>query len=374
MAPSSTEVFVVTVMTVIGMLAPLAVLAGLVVRRRLRRQTGVPTPAGSTAGTDNPVGRYVLLGVAVVSAAFAVRAQFVNAHGPTESPSLFTLHGQAAPVYWIAFMLGVGLLTVLSGLTLRRRHSLREVIGPAALVAALLPLGVLAVLMVKIRRHSSELVTAQLPTLPPARGLSKAALGAYEGIGWWLALTAVLTLVLVVVLVLAHRWELVVATAATLVLLAIGVATASGTTAGFWGLRQGVVTGSSYGPLELGDVRALWFYLGALVLAVLLVAIPFLPPWLRGLATVIAVASPLWLFLALLQVQSAADDRLPELLAADGYTVATRPGGLEGLTLVAALLVAPIVAIRSLRAGRRLRKAGHADQPHQGVPATVGTR
>jgi hypothetical protein len=277
-------------------------------------------------------------------------------------------------VYWVAFVLGVGLLTLLTGLTLRWRHSLRWVVGPSALVAAVLPLGVLATLMVKIRRRSSDLVSEQLPTLPSARGLSDTPLGAYERIGWWLGLTAVLTLVLIVVLVLAHRWELVVAFAATLVLLAFGVATVPGSAAGFWGLRQGVVTRSSYGPLELGDARALWLYPAALMLAVLLVAVPFLPPWVRGLAAVVAVASPVWLFFAAMQVSYAADDRLPDLLAADGYTVAIRPGGLEYLTLIAALLAVPVVAIRGWLVGRRLQKTGRSGRPFPlPVPGGVPT-
>ncbi|WP_344504239.1 hypothetical protein [Dactylosporangium maewongense] len=123
--------------------------------------------------------------------------------------------------------------------------------------------------------------------------------------------------------------------------------------ADYWGLRDGRAERVSYSAFELGG-RALAWPAVITLLAALVVAIPFLPKWYRGVATSAAAVAPVWIGLA---VGVSADllDGVAQRRDAEGYTVAVTRGGSAGMFLyvVTPALVVPIVALRAWSVSRR---------------------
>ncbi|MEV0563122.1 hypothetical protein [Dactylosporangium sp. NPDC050588] len=342
LAPSDTEATVVTVLTGVGVLLALALLATLAVLRR--RRGPVAPPPGRPA-----LGLAFLTVIATVLLFFGARIPFVDAH-PGDSATLFELHGRQAPVYWIAYLIGGGLLVVLVTALLKSPATLRRVVGPpAALVAALMIL-LMAALRLKISHLDERLAGAHLPELGPTPDASDGAAGAYAMGGWIMGVLGVALLAMVLVLLLARPHDLVVLVAVT---AGVTMLSAPHLGADFWGLRDGRAERVSYSAFELGG-RALAWPAVITLLAALVVAIPFLPKWFRGVATFAAAVAPLWIGLA---VGVSADllDGVAQRLDAEGYTVAVSRGGSAGMFLyvVTPALVVPIVALRAWSVSRR---------------------
>ncbi|MFF5231746.1 hypothetical protein [Dactylosporangium sp. NPDC000521] len=100
LAPSGTEVTVVTVLTGAGVLLALALLVTLAVLRR-RRGPVAPPP-------DRPVSGLAFLTVAATVPLF-FGGRPVRRRPPRDSASLFELHGRQTPVCWMAYLIGGGL-------------------------------------------------------------------------------------------------------------------------------------------------------------------------------------------------------------------------------------------------------------------------
>ncbi|MEV4514051.1 hypothetical protein AB0K00_34460 [Dactylosporangium sp. NPDC049525] len=339
LAPSSAEATAVTVLTAASMLATLGL---LVVCRRLRR-----APAAARRPTW---GLTVVSLIATVLLYFGGRVTFVAAH-PGGSATLFELHGRDTPVYWVAYLVGAGLLVVLTGALLKSPDTLRFTVGLPAMLVAVLMSVLLAVLKLKFDRLDARLATAHLPAVKPTDDESDGIVGAYAHGGWVVAVLGVTLLALTVLLVLAGPAELRV-----LVALVAGVSMVTAPTLlddDFWALRNGTVERVKYTVFELGGWALLW---PAVIvgLAVLLCAIPFLPKWFRGFATFTAVAAPAWIALAVVLAAPLLNEGIQELLRADGYTVSVRRGGaVPVLFMLTPALAVPVAAIRAWRTNRR---------------------
>lgn len=348
LAPSSAEVTVVTALTVTGVLAALGLLVALAVRRR---RLG---PAAAGAVTRRTWGLTVISFTATVLLYYGGRSQFVRAH-PGGSANLFDLHRQASPVYWVAYLVGAGLLFILASALLKSPDTLRWVVGPPALLVALLMAGLLTVLKLKIDRHDVRVAAAHLPDLPPTDKVSDGSVGVYPQAGFAVAVLGVALLTLAVVLVLAgpHELEVLVALVAGITLLT----TPTLIDDDFWALRGATVQRVTYSVYELGGWALLW---PAVItgVAALVAAIPYLPKWYRGFAAFAAAAAPAWIALAVIPAMPLLDAGIGDLLQADGYTVAVRRGGATAfLFLVTPGIVLPFVAVRVWFATRRRARA-----------------
>ncbi len=355
LAPSPAEVVVVTVLAVAGVLATLGLLLALVVRARRQGTSRMPHPSRPTWGLT------IVTLTATTLLYFGGRTQFARAY-PGGGAGLFDLHGRAAPVYWVAYLVGGGLLFALTSALLKKPVALRWVVGPPALLAALLMAGLLTVLKLKIDRYDARVAARHLPSVPPSDDVSDGSVGVYPQAGFDLAVLGVALLMLAVVLVLAgpHELEVLVALVAGITLLS----TPTLIDDDFWALRGQSVERVRYSVFELGGWALAW-PLVLTCLAALLVAIPFLPKWWRGLAALAAVAAPGWIAIVVLQSAPLLDGGLKELLAADGYTVAVRRGGATGfLYAVTPCILLPFITVRVWSASRRrARTRAAAPQP-----------
>jgi hypothetical protein len=83
-------------------------------------------------------------------------------------------------------------------------------------------------------------------------------------------------------------------------------------------------------------------------------AIPFLPRWWRGAATIVAAPAPVWILLATQLSYVHAKAVLPAMMRADGITVSKeRAVVLTYLVMFMAIGLLPVVAIRLWRVARR---------------------
>lgn len=362
--PGHVEVRVVTAVTVLGVLVALAWLAVGTVRYRRR----VGPPVAPEARKAPPGGPVLGLGVLVALATFGVglvsRLEFIHAPGLR---TLFGLHGRAEPVYWIAFTLGSGLLVILTAATVKFRHRARWAIGGPALLVAGLTLLVPLAISLKLNRADERLVATELPKRPPKPGINTQDIGVFEGIGWTVAVISVLLLALAVLLACCRRQELWIATGFATV---ASVAAAAAPVVKVWALRDGDAVMIRIWPVEQGPVGflvPLAFVAGAGVV----IAVPFLPPWVRGFAALVAVASPVWILIAVFQVDSHADPTTDELLRSMGTTVAYTTGYMqEALPTMVAMVALPVMAVRGWQAGRR-RTAAARRVPTVGAPVGV---
>ncbi|GAA1592469.1 hypothetical protein [Actinoplanes couchii] len=345
LAPSPTEVTIVTALTVGGVVLALVLLAVLAMSHRSGRGTAAG-PAGRPAR-----GLVFLATAGAVALFFGARVEFVDP-GRDDIVTLFEMHGTAMPVYWLAYSVNSGLLVLLTGVLIRYRHTLRRVAGPPALLAAAQMNALMITLYLKLDHLDAQLVAQRLPGVQPGPAAGDAALSSMTKIGWGLAVLGVATLTLVVVLVLAGPHELRVATwiTAGLALLAAPVMPDSS----FWGLRDdGAVEHVAYTGFEIGG-PALWWAPVLLLVAALLCAIPVLPARVRGAAILFVAATPVWLILINVLSYDTLDARLAELLRADGFDVAAQSMGVPPyLFMVAVLIAAPVVAVRSWRAASK---------------------
>jgi hypothetical protein len=348
--PGSSEVRVVTAVTIVGMLVALAWLATGVVLRRRRMGPPVAPAARKRPPADPVFGLGVLVALAAFGAGLVNSLEFV--HGPGLR-TLFGLHGRAEPVYWIAWVLGSGLLVILTAATVKFRRGVGGGVGgwviggPALLVAALTLLVPLAI-SVKLRRADARYVAAELPRREP--GINTQTIGVFEGLGWTVAVVSVLLLGLVVVLACCRRQELWIAIGFA---VATAIASAASPLVKAWALIDGEAVRIWVWPVEQGP-WAILVPLAFLVMAGLVIAVPFLPPWVRGIVALVAVASPIWLGFAGALADHNADPTTREMLRSTGATVAYNTGYMTMmLPTMLAMVAVPIVAFRGWRANRR---------------------
>jgi hypothetical protein len=358
MAPSPAEATVVTVLTAVGVLIVLGLLAGLVVWRKTVGRAAPPAVRTKAGGL------WLLTAIGVTALFFGGRVSFVR-NVAVDRSSLLELHGTGAPVYWIAYLVGSSLLVLLVTTLLKRRQTLRWVLGPPALLAAGLAMALLMVLLWKIERFDARVAAARMPGVTPGDGLSDASIGVEPQIGFWLGFAGVTILGLVVVLLLADRYELTVAiAAAAIVTLAAGPIPPD---TSFWGLRaDGRVEQVWYSAFDIGGPMLLPTLVYTL-LAGLLVVIPILPRWVRGIVAFLVVLGPVWLALAGVATYPTYEAELPVLLRDDGYVAEVRRLGIEAyLLMVAAMAALPVAAVRGWRAGRRANpRADRAPRPER---------
>ncbi|GIJ43605.1 hypothetical protein Val02_04910 [Virgisporangium aliadipatigenens] len=348
-APSSAEAGVVIAVTVIGVVAALGLLAALVLLRRTGRLATAPH---SAAPPRRRRGLTVLFLGGSVALWFGGRIDFA-APGRVGPYTLFEMHGAGDPAYWVAYQVGSYLLILLSGLLLRYRATLRTVLGPPALLVAVLLNTLLLAVYLKLERIDSRLMPQKLAGVTPdADQASDASLASTTTVGWGLAVLGVVLLTAVVVLVLADRYELpvlVAATAAVTVLAAPVMPDVS-----YWGQRaDGSTEHVMYTPFEIGGPAFLWPPL-LVLMAALVCVIPVLPKWVRGFATVLAVLSPVLVGVVSAAVYGPIEETVSALLREDGFRVAaTSLGMVPYLLMFAALVLVPVAAVRGWRAGRR---------------------
>jgi hypothetical protein len=211
---------------------------------------------------------------------------------------------------------------------------------------------------VKLRRADARYVAAELPKREP--GINTQTIGAFEGLGWGVAVLSVLLLGLVVVLACCRRQELWIAIGFTVFTV---LASAASPLTKAWALIDGKAVKIRVWPVEQGP-WGLLVPLAFVVMAGLVTAVPFLPPWVRGVVALVAVASPVWVGFAVVLADSNADPTTEELLRSAGATVAYNSGYLSmSLPTMLALVAVPIVAFRGWLANRR----------RTAVPPTVPT-
>lgn len=345
LAPSPAEATAVTVLTGVGLLAVLGLLGTLAVLHR-RRPAGAPPSALSRPTW----GLAFITVVASVLLYLGGRLTFVDAH-PGGSVSLFELHGLETPVYWIAYLIGGGLLVILVSALLKAPARLGRVVGPPAALTAVLMLVLLVGLKAKIDRHDTRLAERHLPGVAPTPAVSDGSVGAYPQAGWVLGMlgVALLALVLVLLFTRPHDVEVLAALTAGFTLLSAPTLIDDD----FWALRGGTVERVRYSVFDIGGVALVWPAV-MLGLATLVAAIPFLPKWWRGIATFAAAASLGWIALAVVPAIELLDTGLARLLQEDGYTVAVRRGGGAAfLYVVTPAFLLPVVAVRAWSVSRR---------------------
>ncbi|GGN63176.1 hypothetical protein GCM10010112_22180 [Actinoplanes lobatus] len=329
LAPTAAETVAVTVWVIAQVVATLGLLGGLALLHRNR------APAGERPAP----GLYVLAAAGTVALALATRADFAG----TVSGARVTL--SELRIYWVAYLIGAGLLTVLTWALLVRRRVLRLVAGPSALAAGGLLLGLLLTLYTRIQQADARRAAAVLPTLKPTGDVSVGDFGVQARLGWVLAFTGTVLLMLVAVLLVAGRYELLVAGILAVAVTLPAVPAPPGTS--FWGLRDGAVEGARYWAVEVGG-SAPWWSLTLLGLAALLCAIPFLPPGFRGCATVLAAGAPIWIAVAWLLASIDFDVNLARALSGDGFALASRRLGVFAyLFMVAGMVAVPVVSVRA---------------------------
>ncbi|MDG6109978.1 hypothetical protein Daura_14520 [Dactylosporangium aurantiacum] len=349
LAPSPAEVTVVTVLTGAGVLAVLGLLGTLAVLHRRRRPAPSAAPAGAPSRPTR--GLAFVTVVASVLLYFGGRLPFVDTHPGGGSATLVELHGMRAPVYWMAYLIGGGLLVVLVGTLLKSPATLGRVVGPPAALTAVLMLLLLVGLKARIDRLDTRLAERHLPGVAPTAEASDGSVGAYPQAGWVMGVlgVALLTLVLVLLFTRPHDLEVLVALTAGFTMLTAPTLIDDD----FWALRGGTVQRVRYSVFDLGGPALVW---PAVIvgLAALVAAIPFLPKWLRGVATFAAAAAVGWIALAVVAATHLLDTGMTRLLEADGYTVAVRRGGAAAfLYLVTPAILLPIVAVRAWSVSRR---------------------
>ncbi|MBO3737307.1 hypothetical protein [Actinoplanes flavus] len=329
LAPTTAETVAVTVWVIAQVVATLGLLGGLALLHRNR------APAAKRPAP----GLYVLAAAGTVSLVLATRADFAD----VVSGVRVTL--PELRIYWVAYLIGSGLLTVLTWTLLVRRHVLRLVAGPSALVAGTLLLGLVLTLYTRIQQADARRAAAGLPTLKPTADVSAGAFGVHAELGWVLAFTGTVLLMLVAVLLVAGRQELLVAGILAIAVTLLAVPAPPGTS--FWGLRDGAVEGVRYWAVEVGG-SAPWWSLTLLGLAALLCAIPFLPPVARGCATLLAACAPIWITVAWLLASIDLDVNLARALSGDGFTSTSRRVGLFAhLFMVGGMVAVPVVSVRA---------------------------
>ncbi|GGN45875.1 hypothetical protein FHR83_008335 [Actinoplanes campanulatus] len=147
LAPTAAETVAVTVWVIAQVVATLGLLGGLALLHRSR------APAAKRATP----GLYVLAAAGTVALTLATRADFAG----TVSGTRVTL--SELRIYWVAYLIGSGLLTVLTWAPLVRRHVLRLVAGPSALVAGTLLPGLLLTLYTRIQQADARRAAAVCP-------------------------------------------------------------------------------------------------------------------------------------------------------------------------------------------------------------------
>ncbi|MFC4997502.1 hypothetical protein ACFPIJ_06660 [Dactylosporangium cerinum] len=345
LAPSSAETTVVAVLTLAGVLAALGLLIAL--RRRSTIRAGAVVPSRPTWGLT------MLSLIGSVLLFIGERTEYVIGHSGSGKATLLTLHGLATPVYWMAYLILGGLLVILTGALLTSPITLRWVAGPPALLIAALLIGLLAALKLKIDRFDRHLAERHLPAAKPTDGIyTDTVVGADARVGWVLGVLGAALLTLTVVLVVAGTSELLVLVAVTAGLTLLSAALPLG--GEFWALRDGTVEWVTVPALRIGGTLLLWPVVMA-GLATLLLAIPFLPRWHRGIAAFAAALAPGWILLIVgVSIATLEGDAVQNLLRADGYTLAVSHGcAALYLFLFTPFFVVPWVAIRAWRVTRR---------------------
>lgn len=344
-APTPSEITAITFWTVAVILAPLGLMAGLTLLRRGRRPTA-PAPAPRRAG-----GLWTLTALGAGALVLGGTVDFLEA-GSEGDLTLMALHGTGTPVYWLAYTLGAGLLTVLTLTLVPRRDTLRFVAGVPALVAGGLLLGLLLLLYGRIQQLDAQLMAEFLPGVTPTGDLSADGPAWRVSGGWVLAFAGTVLLLLVAALIVAGPYELAVACALA-VAAALASAWAAPDLSSFWAVRDGTVERVDLTPFDIGGTALLWP--AALAAAVALTcAIPVLPHLLRGLATIVAALSPVWIVLASHPPYVHAKAVLPAMLRADGFTVTKeRLAIFTYIFLFTAIAAIPVAAVRLRRAARR---------------------
>lgn len=352
MAPTSSEVTAVAFWMVTMLVAPLGLMAGLALLNR-GRGSGTVTPGRRPAG-----GLWTLTGIGAGALVLGGRLDLLEA-GSGDGRPLSAMHGSGTPVYWPAYALGAGLLTVLTLVLVARRDRLRIVAGLPALLAGGLLLGLLLLLYGRIQQVDARTMAGFLPGVPPTGDLSIDGPAWQVGGGWVLAFTGAFLLTLVAALVVAGPYDL-----ALVVALAVVAAAASARAApdlsSFWAVRDGTVERVDFSPFDVGGPALLWP--AALLLGVaLMCAVRFLPRLLRGPAAFAAVASPVWIPLASHPVYLHAKAVLPGMLQAGGYTVSTER--LAIFTYFFLFTAVFAIAAGSFRLWRAARRSGRPEAP-----------
>ncbi|GAA3196120.1 hypothetical protein ACFO1B_00340 [Dactylosporangium siamense] len=345
LAPSSAEITVVAVLTLAGVLAALGLLFAL--RRRFAGRDGAAGPSRPTWGL------IMLTLIGTVLLFIGGRTDYVIGHPGSDTATLFTLHGLETPVYWIAYLILGGLLITLIGALLKSPITLRWVAGPPALLVAALLIGLLTALKLKIDRFDRHLAERHLPAAKPTDGIySDTVVGADARFGWVLGVLGAALLTLTVVLVVAGPSEVLVLVTVTAGLTLLSASAPIG--GEYWALRDGTVEWVTVPALRLGGTMLLWPIVMA-GLAALLLAIPFLPRWYRGIAAFAAALAPGWILLVVwASIATVEGDAGLNLLRADGYTLAVSHGAAAiYLLLFTPFFVVPWVAIRAWRITRR---------------------
>ncbi|GAA4941921.1 hypothetical protein [Actinoplanes utahensis] len=345
LAPTAGQATAVIVWIVAAFAGSLGLLAGLAVLHRGRG------PVTMVAVRRRASGLWFLTATGLGLLMLGGQVYFVRSSSG-EQATLFEVHGTDLPVYWLAYSLGAALLTVLTLALLTFRDTLRLVIGIPTLLAGALLLGLLLTLYARIGQLDDEVTRRLLPAIAPTGELSVGNFAWEPGVGWGMAFAGTSVLTLVAVLVVAGRYELLVAVALA-VIVCLATLPAPADLNSFWAVRDGVVEELEFSSFEVGGPALLWPLTMAL-LALLVAAIPVLPGWFRGLATLLAAAAPVWTTIASLVADEHYRLMLPEMLRDGGYTVSKiRVEVLAYLDMLAVLVAVPVAAVRAWRAARR---------------------
>ncbi|MEU4619732.1 hypothetical protein AB0G04_07110 [Actinoplanes sp. NPDC023801] len=344
-APTAAEATAVTVWMVAMIVAPLGLTAGLALLHRSRGPAAV-------AGVRRRAGglwTFALIGIGMV--ALGGQVEFLQT-GDNDEITLFEVHGTGSPVYWLAYSLGAGLLAILTLALLPRRHTLRIVLGVPALVAGSLLMGLLLMLYARIDQLDALHMARTLPAAKPTGELSVPGDTWMAGGGWLLGFIGTFLLLLVAALIVADRYALLV-TGAVAVAAALAAVPATPDLSTFWVIRNNAVERVGYSPFEIGGPALLW-PVALLLPAALVCAIPFLPRWWRGAATIVVVLTPGWVALAIQLSYVHTNAVLPAMMRAEGVTVSKeRAVFLTYLVLFMAITLLPVAAVRLWRAARR---------------------
>jgi hypothetical protein len=354
--PGPGEALAVTLATGSSVLLVLGLLVVLLVRHRRRARHGAPMPHPLWPVPEKdaealPWGLVLLAMLAGVAAYYATATEFIRIH-PGRGPTLFALHGQQEPVYWVAFQVGTGLLFILTLAAIRYRHTVRWALGSPALVTAGLLVAMLAVLLTKARRPAGEIAEQQVASVnaeaaEASQPLTGVGVGAYEAIGWWLALVAVLLLALTVTLTIWRRYQ-----AQILAWLAVALAVVTVVTpyARLWVFHPDGVTQQTHWTPQLGWRGLTWAALTMLFGAMVLAVLP-LRGRLRALVAFLSVPGVVgWLF-AFLLVQAPTDELIAGLHARDDVVAIGYVGGTASIHMIVLMALVPVAAIRAWRAG-----------------------
>jgi hypothetical protein len=354
--PGPGEVTAVYAAMITGLVLVLGLLAVLMWRRRR---------LGMLPGDDRPFwGLAMLIPLASLLMFLTMQqAPWVRVHG-RDDLSLFELHGTAEPVHWLAQTVGGALLVILAGLAVRFRQRVGWAVAVPSLLLAGLLLVDLVVIAVKARRLGDLLIAGRLPTLTPKQLADPPSIGAYEGMGVVLWCIAVLVLALVVVSSVLREHEIRIVTGAA-ALCAVGVALLP--LHSVWALRGDEVVRIDASPLDVLPLGLAPISL-CLVVAALLIALPGLGKWWRGVAASAVVAFPVAFGFLIIEAADAAVREMPRLVAelAARNAVPVEQSGEFTLLSMGALLLVPLAGIRGWLVARR-RSAVRPSLPDQRV-------